>query len=95
MLRKVISGRLYNSITWHNRLLFDYSKGESESKGVYWIYKINLTAADIIANIQQKIENWQQILLINNDDVTLHKGSLSSPLTQTEVPIDIQTPEGG
>ena len=30
----------------------------------------------------------------NNDDVTLHKGSVSYPLTQTEVPIDIQTSEG-
>ena len=34
MLSKVNSGRLYNSITRHNRLLVDYSKGESESKGM-------------------------------------------------------------
>ena len=47
MLHKVISGRLYNSITRHNRSLFDYFKGESESKGIYWIYTINLTASGI------------------------------------------------
>ena len=35
MLRKIILGRLYSSITQHNQLLFDYSKGESESKGIY------------------------------------------------------------
>ena len=40
MLRKVNSGRLYNSITRHNRLLVDYSKEESERKG-------NLTATYI------------------------------------------------
>ena len=34
----------YNSITWHNQLLVDYSKGESESKG---IYEDNLTDTDI------------------------------------------------
>ena len=34
----------YNSITWHNLLLVDYSKGAPESKGIYWIYKISLTA---------------------------------------------------
>ena len=38
MLRNVILGWLYNSITRYNRLLFDYTKGESESKGSYWIY---------------------------------------------------------
>ena len=32
------------SITRHNRSIIDYSKGESESKGIYWIYKFNLTA---------------------------------------------------
>ena len=31
----------------------------------------------------------------NNDDTTLHKGSLSSPFTQTEVPIDIQLRKAG
>ena len=35
MLRKVNSGRLYNIITRHNPLLVDYSKGESESEGIY------------------------------------------------------------
>ena len=35
MLRKVNSGRLYNSFTQHNRLLVNLSKGESESKGIY------------------------------------------------------------
>ena len=31
----------------------------------------------------------------NNDDVTLHKGSLSSPFTQKKMQIDIQTPQAG
>ena len=47
MLRKVILGRLYDSNTRHNRSLFDYSKVESESKGIYGIYGINLTATYI------------------------------------------------
>ena len=38
-LRYLLAGRLYNSITRHNWLLFDYNKGESESKGIYWIYE--------------------------------------------------------
>ena len=29
----------------------------------------------------------------NIEDITLHKGSLSSPFTQTEVPFDIQLQE--
>ena len=33
MLHEVISGGLYNSITRHNQLLFDYSKGESRKQG--------------------------------------------------------------
>ena len=32
MLHKVNSGQLYNSNTQHNRLLVNYSKGESESR---------------------------------------------------------------
>ena len=35
MLRKVNSGRLYNSITQHNYSLFDFVKGESERKEIY------------------------------------------------------------
>ena len=31
----------------------------------------------------------------NNNNVALHKGSLFPTLTQTKVPIKIQTPEGG
>ena len=31
----------------------------------------------------------------NNEDTTLHKWSLSSPFTQTEVPIDIQLRKAG
>ena len=30
----------------------------------------------------------------NNDDVALHKGSLFPTLTQTKVPLEIQSPEG-
>ena len=41
LLRNVNSGRLYNSITQHNRLLV---KVKSVSKGIYWIYWDNLTA---------------------------------------------------
>ena len=51
MLCKVNSGRLYNSITRHNRSLFNYSKGESESKGIYLIYKITLT-------LQLVVQEW-------------------------------------
>ena len=29
-------------------MLFDYSKGESESKEIYWIYEDNLTATDLL-----------------------------------------------
>ena len=32
---------------------------------------------------------------LNNEDTTLHMGSLSSPFTQTEVPIDIQLQKAG
>ena len=62
MLSKVISGRLYNSITRHNWSLFDYSKGESERKGIYWIYEINLTATSIDGrkNMLIKTLNMQQ-----------------------------------
>ena len=31
----------------------------------------------------------------NNEDIILHKVSLSFPLTQTEMPINIQTPKAG
>ena len=54
MLRKVNSGQLNNSITQHNRLLVDYSKGESESKGIYCIYGDNLTATYIIFCLWEK-----------------------------------------
>ena len=32
---KLLRAEGYNSITQHNRLLFDFSKGTSESKGIY------------------------------------------------------------
>ena len=53
MLRNVISSRLYNSITQHNRLLFDYSKGESESKGIYLIYVITLPLHPVMFSISE------------------------------------------
>ena len=45
---QLFTGRLRISITRHNRSLIDYSKGESERKGIYWIYEFNLTATVIL-----------------------------------------------
>ena len=39
---QLFTGRLHISITGHNRSFIDYSKDESESKGIYWIYERTL-----------------------------------------------------
>ena len=61
MLRKVILCRLYNSITQHNRSLLDYSKGESESKGIYLIYRINRTTTchSILVSVSSIFNSWK------------------------------------
>ena len=78
MLRKVISGRLYNSITRHNRSLFDYSKDESESKGIYWIYGINLTATWVTCRVHavkqlKRIDTEARLWSINKNQFILSK----------------------
>ena len=37
-------------------VLLDYSKGESESRGIYWIYKFNPTATQLNSFISSEMK---------------------------------------
>ena len=72
MLRKFNLGQLYNSIIQHNQSLFDYSKGESERKEIYWIYEITLPL-----QVHCKLKGKKLVQLIHSKSATLLKDGRS------------------
>ena len=57
---QLFTGRLWISITQHNRSLVDDSKGGSESKGIYCIYERTLPLQIFVDKAIYKI--WRQCL---------------------------------